>query len=169
MTPWLVHMAENFPTVKVSVSRGSTELQLVQLRERQLDALVVDVRRVAAAPDLNIDHLVEMQAGFVCRAGHPLLQLHPHKVPFEALLAFPMASTPLSDEVARIMVQHYGPQANPEQMTTLQCEEISSLIETVSRTDAIYLGIVGAAYPGLMAGRLQVLEIDPPLPLRVPV
>ena len=62
MTPWLRYMAEHHPTVQVSVSRGPTELQLVQLRERELDALVVDVRRVAAAPDLNMTQVVEMPA-----------------------------------------------------------------------------------------------------------
>ena len=34
MTPWLVFMARHHPTVQVTVSRGSTELQLTQLRER---------------------------------------------------------------------------------------------------------------------------------------
>ena len=102
MTPWLCYMAKHHPTVQVSVSRGPTELQLIQLRERQLDALVVDVRRVAAAPDLNMSHVVELQAGFVCRQGHPLLKRYPGPVPFEALLDYPVASTPLSQEVAKI-------------------------------------------------------------------
>ena len=162
MTPWLRFMAEHHPTVQVSVSRGPTELQLVQLRERQLDALVVDVRRVAAAPDLNITHVVEMQAGFVCRQGHPILKIHPGQVPFEALLDYPVASTPLSQEVARLLVDHYGPRANPAQLITLQCEEIASLIDVVCQTDAIYIGIVGAARQGLTEGSLQALTMDPP-------
>ncbi|MBP6221592.1 MAG: LysR family transcriptional regulator [Limnohabitans sp.] len=162
MTPWLQHMAEHHPTVQVAVSRGSTELQLVQLRERQLDALVVDVRRVDAAPDLKMAHIVEMRAGFVCRQGHPILARQPESVPFEALLTYPIASTPLSQEVARTMVDHYGPRANPAQMTTLQCEEISSLIDVVRRTDAIFLGIVGAARQGLADGSLVELVLDPP-------
>lgn len=162
MTPWLQHMAEHHPSVQVAVSRGSTELQLVQLRERQLDALVVDVRRVDAAPDLNMVDIVEMRAGFVCRQGHPILARQPEPVPFEALLAYPIASTPLSQEVARTMVDHYGPRANPAQMTTLQCEEISSLIEVVRQTDAIFLGIVGAARQGLADGSLVELAMDPP-------
>jgi len=148
--------------VQVSVSRGPTELQLVQLRERQLDALVVDVRRVAAAPDLNITHVVEMQAGFVCRQGHPILKRHPGQVPFEALLNYPVASTPLSQEVARLLVDHYGPRANPAQLITLQCEEIASLIDVVCQTDAIYIGILGAARQGLTEGSLQALTMDPP-------
>lgn len=161
MTPWLCHMAEHHPTVHVSVSRGSTEQQLVQLRGRQLDALVVDVRRVPMAPDLKMEHMVEMRAGFLCRQEHPLL-LQPGPVQFDDLLAFPMASTPLSQEVARIMVDHYGPRANPSQMATLQCEDIASLIDVVRQTDAVFLGIMGAARQGLADGSLVELTLDPP-------
>lgn len=162
MTPWLRYMAEHHPTVHVAVSRGSTELQLVQLRERQLDALVVDVRRVIPAPDLHMAHIVEMQAGFVCRPGHPLLARYPQAVPFEALLDYPVASAPLSQEVARIMVDHYGPRANPAQMTTLQCEDLASLLDVVRQTDAVYLGILGAARQDLAGGSLVALHLDPP-------
>jgi len=161
MTPWLCHMAQHHPTVHVSVSRGSTELQLVQLRERQLDALVVDERRVTLAPDLKMEHIVEMRAGFVCRQGHPLLE-QTKLLPFEALLAYPMASTPLSQEVARILVDHYGPRANPAQMSTLQCEDIASLIDVVRQTDAVFLGIMGAARQGLADGSLVELRLEPP-------
>ena len=163
MTPWLVFMARHHPTVQVTVSRGSTELQLTQLRERQLDALVVDVRRVEAAPDLNVAHVVEMRAGFVCRQGHPLLGLYPEGAPFDALLAYPIASIQLSQEVARLLVDHYGPQANPAQMTTLQCEDIASLLDVVGQTDAIYLGIVGAAREGMARGSLAELPMRTPL------
>ena len=122
---------------------------------------MVDVRRVAIAPDLNLEHIVEMQAGFVCRQGHPLTQ-HAGPMSFESLLAYPMASIPLSQEVARILVDHYGPRANPPQMTTLQCEDIASLLDVVRHTDAIYLGIVGAARQGLADGTLVELALDPP-------
>ena len=163
MTPWLVYMAKHHPTVQVTVSRGSTELQLTQLRERQLDALVVDVRRVEAAPDLNMTQVVEMRAGFVCRQGHPLLERATKGLPFDALLSYPIASIELSQEVARLLVDHYGPQANPAQMTTLQCEDIASLLDVVGQTDAIYLGIVGAAREGLAQGRLVELPMQTPL------
>jgi DNA-binding transcriptional LysR family regulator len=163
MTPWLVFMARHHPTVQVTVSRGSTELQLTQLRERQLDALVVDVRRVEAAPDLVMTQVVEMRAGFVCRQGHPLLERAARGLPFDALLSYPIASIELSQEVARLLVDHYGPQANPAQMTTLQCEDIASLLDVVGQTDAIYLGIVGAAREGLAQGRLVELPMQTPL------
>lgn len=163
MTPWLVHMARHHPGVKVSVTRGPTELQLQQLRERSLDALVVDVRRVVPAADLRIGPLFDMPAGMLCRAGHPLLTRYPKGVPFDAVVQYPVASIPLSAEVARLLVAHYGPQANPDDLVSLQCEEIPSLLEAVCQTDALYLGILGAARELVTRGQLVALPLLPKL------
>jgi DNA-binding transcriptional LysR family regulator len=110
-------------------------------------------------------HVVDMRAGFVCRQGHPLLGTHKNNkgVPFEALLSYPIASIQLSQEVTRLLVDHYGPKANPAQMTTLQCEDIASLLDVVGQTNAIYLGILGAAREGLSQGRLVELSMRTPL------
>lgn len=163
MTPWLVYMATHHPGVKVSVTRGPTEVQLRQLRDRSLDALVVDIRRIVPAADLSIGPTFDMPAGMVCRAGHPLLAQYPDGVPFEALLSYPVASIPLSEEIARILVARYGPKADPAEMTTLQCEEISSLLQTVQQSDAIYLGILAAARQEMSRGDLVQLSVVPHL------
>ena len=163
MTPWLVYMARHHPNVQVSVSRGPTELQLQQLRQRSLDALVVDVRRVDPAADLLMGPQYEMAAAMVCRAGHPLLAQYPQGVPFEAVLRFPVAAVPLSQEVSRILVSRYGARADPRQLTTLECEDIVSLLETVGQTDAVYLGILGPAQPALLRGDLVTLPVQPAL------
>jgi hypothetical protein len=57
------------------------------------------------------------------------------------LLDFPIASTPLSDEVARILIERFGPQAHPDKLVNLRCEEISSLLEVTRHSDAIVLAI----------------------------
>jgi DNA-binding transcriptional LysR family regulator len=170
MTPLLQHMARYEPLVRTEVQRGATELLLMQLRSRRLDALVIDVRRIVPAPDLLMEQMADLRAGFICRAGHPLAeqakkgalrQKPPPGVAFEALLDYPMASVPLSDEVARQLVDVYGARANPAQMITLCCEEISSLIDTVRQTDAIFLGICAAAKEGLARGELVELKVLP--------
>lgn len=166
MTPWLTYMARHHPEVQVSVTRGPTESQLKQLRERALDVLVVDLRRVVPEEDLRIGPVFSMPAGMVCRAGHPLLRQYQRKVPFEAILRYPVASTPLSDEVARLMVARYGSRGNPHRLTTLQCEEIASLLQTVRQTDAIYLGILGAAQENMAQGDLVELRVEPALDAR---
>ncbi|UUZ77883.1 LysR family transcriptional regulator [Polaromonas sp. P1(28)-13] len=163
MTPFLVHMAQHHPGVQVSVSPGATELQLIQLRQRTLDALVIDMRRIAPAPDLVIEALRELRGGFVCRRGHPLLAKARQAVSFNELLRYPLASTPLSDEVARIMVDRFGPQADPAQCVSLRCEDVTSLLETVKASDAIFLGVIAAARADIAAGELAELVTAPPL------
>ena len=62
-----------------------------------------------------------------------------------------------------MLVARYGVRADPAQLTTLQCEEIASLLDTVQQTDAIYLGILGAARAQLARGELVELAVQPPL------
>lgn len=159
MTPLLCHMAEHHPRVHVSITRGPTELQLMQLRARQLEALVVDSRYVVPAPDLRIEQVAQLRACFVCRADHPLA--HQSSVTLPQVLAYPVASTPLSDEVARLLIDLYGPQADPAQMTTLQCEDVASLLDAVQQTRAVFLGVAAAARKDLEAGRLVELRMTP--------
>ncbi|WP_332776627.1 LysR family transcriptional regulator [Polaromonas sp.] len=161
-TPFLVHIAQQHPDVRVSIMSGAIELQLVQLRQRTLDALVVEVRNIAPAPDLTIERLAEMRAGFVCRRGHPLLQVG-RPVSFDDMLRYPLASTPLSTEVAHALVNRFGPRADPQQAVSLRCDDITSLIETVKASDAVYLGILAAARAGIEAGQLVELATDPQL------
>lgn len=145
----------------MAIARGSTELQVHQLRQRELDALVIDARRIAPAADLVIEPLTELRGGFVCRAGHPLAQRE--AVTFDELMRYPVATTPLSDEVARIFVAHYGPGADPARMAALVCEDVGSLLDAVRQTDAVFLGVVAAARAGIEAGELAELRMSPPL------
>ena len=147
--------------MRVAVTQGPVELQIQQLRSRQLDAMVVDMRRVIPAADLNIESLVELEAGFVARANHPLALKK--ALTLADVLMYPVASTPLSDEVARLLVDQYGLQANPAELVTLRCDDVVSLVTTVSQTDAIFLGVIAAARASLNAGKLVELKVKPKL------
>jgi DNA-binding transcriptional LysR family regulator len=144
MTPFLMRMSTRHPKMRVVVSRGGTELLAQALRARTLDALVVDARSLKPAPDLALSALHEMRGVFMCRRGHPLARLR-SGVSFEAVQRYPIASTPLSDEVARTLVETYGPEAHPAVCVTLQCEEVPSLVEVVRQSDAVLLAIRAAA------------------------
>ena len=144
MTPLLKTMAKSHPTIQVEVARGPTDVLTRRLRERELDVLVVDARSLSPAPDLRVDSLVEMRGAFMVREGHPLTRWQ-GVLRFDALRQFPIASTPLSDEVARTMVERYGPAAHPAACVTLRCEEIPSLVEVVRHSDAVLIAIRKAA------------------------
>lgn len=144
MTPLLMTVALDHPQVHVEIARGSTELLVQSLRARTLDALVVDARSMKPAPDLRVDLQLEMRGAFMVRRGHPLTRLR-GGVGFEALARYPIASTPLSDEVARVLIARYGPQAHPEHCVTLRCQEVASLVEVAEHSDAVLLAIRAAA------------------------
>jgi DNA-binding transcriptional LysR family regulator len=144
MTPLLMTIALEHPQVHVEIARGGTELLVQSLRARTLDALVVDARSLKPAPDLRADLIYEMRGGFLVRRGHPLTRLR-GGVDFEALGRYPIASTPLSDEVARVLIARYGPQAHPEQCVTLRCEEVASLVEVAEHSDTVLLAVRAAA------------------------
>jgi len=144
MTPLLKTMATAHPTVHLDIARGHTDMLVQRLRERELDALVVDARSLTPSPDLRLASTVEMRGAFMVRADHPLTRWK-GALRFDALRQFPIASTPLSDEVARTLVERYGPGAHPAECVTLRCEELASLAEVVRDSDAVLIAIRAAA------------------------
>jgi DNA-binding transcriptional LysR family regulator len=156
MTPLLLKVAQERPRLKVEVARANTDLLVQALRDRTLDALVVDARSLRPAPDLHAQFLHEMAGAFMVRPGHPLARRR-GATSIDDVLKYPLAATPLSDEVARILVDRYGPRAHPEECVTLRCEEIPSLVDAVRQSDAVLLAIRAAA-PDLFE-----LTMSPPL------
>lgn len=81
------------------------------------------------------------------------IDAHSQPMPLKDLLAHPIASTPLSDEVARILTERYGPAANPDDMVTLSCDDTPTLVEVARNSDAIVLTINAAARVGPLRSR----------------
>lgn len=153
MTPLLLKTAQERPRLRVEIARGGTDRLVQALRERVLDALVVDARSLRPAPDLDAQFVHEMRGAFMVRRGHPLTRLRGGPR-FDDLLRHPIASTPLSDEIGRVLVERYGARAHPDACVTLRCEEIPSLVEVARRSDTVLLAIRAAA-PELVELRLQ--------------
>ena len=155
-TPLMLHMAEHHPQLQVHISRGRTVVLLNALREQHLDAAIVDIRDMRPSAELRVSLAFEMSAGFLVRPNHPLAQ-RGSPVSIEDVMAYPVASTPLSDEVARILIARYGPQANPDDMVTLRCDETMSIVDVARRSNAIVLTVDAAAVD------LIRLEVSPRL------
>lgn len=154
-TPVMMHFAKHFPRFHVDVVRGNT-IGLVQLlRERQLDAVVADIRLLRPAPDLRVVLTAEMDGIFMCRRDHPLANMP--RVSFAQLARYPVASSPLSDELARILVERYGEKAHPSVLVRFSSDELSHMIELAEKTDAILLAIRACA-PDLVE-----VQLHPPL------
>jgi DNA-binding transcriptional LysR family regulator len=114
------------------------------------------MRAIAPAPDLHVEPLGELPGAFLCRRGHPLARKR-KALGFDALTRYPIASTPLSDEVARVLVERYGPAAHPARCVTLRSEDVAALVECARDSDTLVLAVRAAA-PDLVE-----LRLDPPL------
>lgn len=156
--PVMAHFAQHFPRFHVDIVRSNTASLVQMLRERQLDALVVDVRSLQPAPDLSVTQVAEMDGIFMCRKDHPLAKSA--KVSFEHLTSYPIASTPLSEETARILIERYGEKAHPEVMVKFRSDEISHLIQVTESTDAVLLAIRACA------PELVEIKLHPPLKVK---
>lgn len=152
MTPLLTFMASEYPKAHLHIARGNTAVLVQALRDRALDALVLDIRSLTPANDLVVENLCELPGAFMCRKGHPLARSR--RVTLPMVQAYSVASTPLSDEVARILVDRYGPDAHPDVMVNLHCEEISSLLDVARSSDAVVVAVRSLA-PDLIALKMS--------------
>jgi DNA-binding transcriptional LysR family regulator len=153
--PIFTWFAKHHPRLRVDLVRASAQVLTPMLREREVDALIIDLRSMRPAPDLRVDQVIELRGAFMCRKRHPLARRK--RVSIEQLLNYPVASTPLSDELARILVERYGAVAHPEQMVRFVTDEIAHLIELTRRTDAVLLAVRA------VAPELHELEVSPAL------
>jgi DNA-binding transcriptional LysR family regulator len=153
MLPLLHKACSDHRQLHLEITRSGTELLVQSLRAKALDGLVVDARSLKPAADLRTEFVYEMRGAFMARRGHPLARRR-SALTFDALRTHPIASTPLSDEVARTLVERYGPQAHPDVCVTLRCDELSSLVELTRTTDAVLLAVRAAA-PDLVELRLN--------------
>ena len=158
MSDLLTYAAKHRSAMRITLSRGSVEQQVQALRERQLDALVVDMRSVLPTPDLHIEQLAQLRTGVLCRAGHPLSRRK--RLKFDDLLRYPIASTSISDEIARTLVDNFGPQAHPSAFITLCCEDVASLLDATRLSDAVFIGVVAVAKNFLDSGDLVELTFS---------
>jgi len=158
--PLLQSMARDYPRIQLTIVRGRFDYLMKSLREELVDAVVIDQRNLGDVVDLEIEPLQHLRAGFICRSTHPLLTLD-RSVTIRDVSEYPVASTFLSEEVSRNLMEQLGPEAHPSKLITLRSEEIPSLIETACKTDAIFLGIIAAARREMDAGILRELLVTP--------
>jgi DNA-binding transcriptional LysR family regulator len=156
MEPLLTYAANSQPMLKITLSGGPMEQQVEALRARQLDALVVDMRAVSPTPDLNIEHIASLKTGILARPGHPLQSLS-QRVSFDDVRRYPVASTVFSNEVIRLLVNSFGPEAHPSELVSLCCDDVNSLLEACCHCDALFLGVLANGRNHIKEGKLVQL------------
>lgn len=157
LTRPLLDFARSYPGgMKIRIARAGSDQQIQALRERQLDALVMDLRAVPhASGDLVVEKLSEMPTGLLCRAGHPLCRLA--TVTLGDLTAYPMAGTGVSHSVARQAVERFGAMVHPDSFISLGSDDVVELLALTQESDTVYVGILAPAQKQLDSGTLVQL------------
>lgn len=150
--PILRHFARHFPNLQIDITRANTATLAHMLRQRELDAAIVDIRSLTPAPDLAVSAHAAMRGTFLCRKNHPLARKA--RLGFQHLSDYPIASTPLSDEVSRLLVERYGEAAHPQRMVRYTSDELAYLVELARHSDTVLLAIRSVA-PDLVELKVQ--------------
>jgi len=133
------------------------EIEPVHVMEEMLlseaiDFFIADAQRARAHPDLTVEPLRTVPAGFYVRAGHPLAGMA--EVTPADLASYPLASTALGTDLADLMA-----------MQTVTCEVSPALKQAILVSDAVMIGMSIAVEPELSAGGIVRLRGDV-LPVR---
>lgn len=159
--PMLKRLNDAYPDLQVDLMQGTADSLWQQLQIKAIDALIVDSRAPVPSGECDVRQLPDLKAGFLCRRGHPLLALEP--VTFDDLLKFPVASSRLSEEIGRILIERYGPRAQPERLVRLCSDSLHALLDVVAHSDAVYLGTYAVAIEQLKRLDMQVPRLVPDL------
>lgn len=143
MTKLLQHIAVHYPHLHIEVARGKTGMLIESLRARKLDALIINARSMKPSQDLKMEIIYETPGAFMVRKGHPLLKLK--KVTIDDIRKYPIASTALSEETEKTIIDRYGKDANLDNLVNIKCSEISSLVEVSQHSNTILLAIRNSA------------------------
>jgi len=106
-----------------------------------------------------VELLPPLRGGFLCRAGHPLLD-HA-SIDLSTLREHPVISTPLSDEIGRNLIIELGADAHPERLMTINSEDIPGLLDIVESTEAVFFGMFRCAKSRIEEGRMGEIQIMP--------
>ena len=158
MGPLLTYASRHPAGLRMELSRGPIPEQVQALRHRRLDALVVDPRSVPSNSALHVELVAELATGFLCRSGHPLARRT--AVDVRQLVRYPIASTGMSEEMARLIVKAFGPTVHASSLIALRSEDVPGLLECVRGSDALFMGVLAPAADWVARGELVQLPFD---------
>ena len=161
----LQHMMLRYPAIKVQLSGGTADMQLQELRDGDVDALILHRTQVPPDDDLTLDLFPPTPLGFVCRAGHPLQ--HVHELSFTELRKYPLAASgrAMSHDVLHRLNEYFGNRTHFHDAIQYQSNDVNALVEVVRRSEAVFFGVLQVARVWLERGELVPLHLSPPLAL----
>lgn len=161
-------IARHHPKVRLSVANDTWINFLPRLRRRELDLVIVDVRTMAANPELHITPLTLRKSFPAVRPGHPLLK-HKGTLRMGDLLHYPFVSVArLPPAVLRQLVSESAEGENParpglKSFPSIACDSIAMIKNIVQTSDAVTILPLNTFLAELEAKTLAALPSFQPL------
>ena len=157
--PLMREMIDRYPAIKLLLSGGAPEMQVQELRDGEVDALVVHRNHIPADADLHLNFFPRTPLGFVVRAGHPLAERG--NLDFDALRRYSVAASgrAMSDEVLHRLNAHFGPPVHFVDVIQYQSNDIQALVELVRTSDIVFFGVLQVAQPLIQRGELVCVNV----------
>lgn len=160
----VARLAALHPGLHVSVQVEDWRGLASRVLEARIDFAIVEIGKSAEHPDLAVETLPQHQGGFICRAGHPLLE-HPASGLAE-IFAFPFAGTRLPPRVASFLEGYRSAgkvdEATGEYVPSIEVNTLRMVTEAVATSDAVGIVPLVTARELEREGRLTTLPLRPP-------
>lgn len=159
----LSHFAANHPRIKIRLVAGAPEVMLTNLRNREVDAVVIHRRLLPSWEDLQVDLLSPTALGFLCRPDHPLTSSG--SLAYKNLKSYPIVASGsgLSPDAVQLLNQQFGRDANFDSLIQYQSDEIACLLELARTGDAVFFGVTAVGQRYIDAAHLVQLKPRPNL------
>jgi DNA-binding transcriptional LysR family regulator len=159
LAPFLTYMAQHHSRIKVRTELSSTTALLENLRAENIDAIVGDGYILRSEDDVDIEPLGDLEAGLVCRVGHPILRNR--VIDFNTIRQYPIATTTLSSAIIQRLTNIWGPDAEHDKLFTLHCNDLDTLRRIALASDTMLFGILAVTRQERANGTIVQVPITP--------
>lgn len=160
LAPCLAEISRKRPGLRLDTWIGRTPELIDAVRSEKYDLALIDASAIDNPDGLIVEHLASLPGGFLVRADHPLLTEATCNL--AAIRRFPVACSPISGDLARRMVEHFGPDGHPARLITYFCDSYHVLRDVVLSSDTVVMSVHAAMRADIDAGRLIRLKFTGP-------
>jgi len=154
----LASLMNDYPDLKVKAEVNDWATLLDKVVREELDFAVVERRTVPHDAPLETRLLSVEAAGWYVRGGHPLAERRGLRT--RDLRGYPLVSVPLPAAARNHLRRKLGQTHGETLALSVECNDLLTLREVVTRTDAVLSATPSVCAQAVSEGRLTRLDID---------
>lgn len=160
LKPMLVQLLSASPQLKLRPLIDSSDRMMQSLLAEKLDFFIGDVRVADCHPDTAIESVYRCRFGWYVRKGHPLGKLP--AITIKQVTQFPLIATGyLEESLARRFMEIYGLAAPFADHFAVVANDLPTVRDLISLTDAIVTSTDFAMLSALQSGEVKQLDVAP--------